>query len=104
MRVGQEHLGHHRGERERELRTNLRLLVRWKHVDDAVDRLHGRVGVKRAHDQVARLGDGERRLHRLEIAHLTEQHHIGILAQGVLERRLERSGVAPTSRWLITLR
>ena len=43
--------------------------------------------------QMARFGNGERRLDGLEIAHLTEQDDIGILPQHVLERGGEGLGV-----------
>ena len=32
--------------------------------------------------QVARLGDAQRRLDRLQVAHLADQHDVGVLAQG----------------------
>ena len=46
-----------------------------------------RVGVQRREGQVAGLGDGQRGLDRLEVAHLADQHDVRILAQDVLERR-----------------
>jgi hypothetical protein len=69
--------------------------VRGKYVDHTVDALHGRVGVQRGEDQVTRFRDGQRGLDRLEIAHLADQHHVGVLAQHVLERLLEAGGVVP---------
>src|SRR5207237_1300137 len=47
-------------EHERQLGTDLRLLVRREHVDDAVDAFHRRVGVQRGYSEVARLRDGQR--------------------------------------------
>jgi hypothetical protein len=49
-----------------------------------------RVGVQGAERQVARLRDAQRRFHRLEVAHLADEHHVGVLAQ----RRAERVGEA----------
>src|SRR6266487_1665825 len=91
----QERLRQHALEHERELRAHLRLLVRREHVDDTVDRLGGRVGVQRRKRQVAGLGDRQRRLNRLEIAHFADQHDVGVLAQRVLERGLEAVGIGP---------
>ena len=61
-----------------------------------------RRGVQRAEDQVAGLrgldGDG----HRLEVAHLADEHDVGVLAQRRAQRVLERRRCAsPTWRWLI---
>jgi len=39
------------------------------------------------------LGHGQRRLDGLEVAHLTDQHHVRILAQDVLERSAEAHGI-----------
>jgi hypothetical protein len=55
--------------------------------------------VERREDEVTRLGDRERRLDRLEVAHLADEHDVRILAQDVLERVLERAVSLPTSRW-----
>ena len=50
-------------------------------------------GVDRAEDQVPRLGRLQRRLERLAVAHLPDQHHVGVFAHQVLQRRLERRHV-----------
>ena len=68
--------------------------MRREHVDDAVDRLRRRVGVQRPERQVARLGDAQRRLDRLEVAHLADQHDVGILAQRRAQRAREALRVA----------
>ena len=81
-------------EHERELRADLRLLVRREDVDDAVDRLRRRVGVQRAERQVARLGDLQRRFDRLEVAHLADEHDVRVLAQ----RGAQRVGEAAACR------
>ena len=73
-------------EHQRELRANLRLLVRRKGVDDARDRLRRRVGVQRRHRQVAGFGQLERGFHRLEVAHFADEDHVRVLAQ----RRAQR--------------
>ena len=86
---------------DRELHPDLGLLLGGEDVDDPVDRLRGRLGVKGGEDQVAGLGRGQRGGHRLQVAHLADEDHVGVLA----ERRLQRaarspSASAPISRWL----
>ena len=76
-------------EHQRQLRADLRLLVRRKDVDDAAEGLHGGAGVQGREDQMAGLGDGERRLDGLPVAHLADQHDVGVLAQHVLQRGAE---------------
>ncbi len=68
-------------EHERQLGADLRLLVGGEDVDDAVDRLRRRVGVQGGEGQVAGLGDAQRRLDRLQVAHLADQHDVRVLAQ-----------------------
>ena len=75
-------------EHERQLSPDLRLLMRRKHVDDAVNRLRRRVRVQRAERQVACLGDPKRRLGGFEVAQLADENDVRILAQ----RRTERFG------------
>jgi hypothetical protein len=100
--VGLQHLGGHdpagavRGreqllgddplERDRELHPYLPLLLGREDVDDPVHRLRGGLGVQGRENQVAGLGGGQRGGHRLEVAHLADEDHIGVLAQ----RRLQR--------------
>ena len=66
---------------EGELGSHLGLLVRREDIDNAVDRLDGRVGVQRREDHVSRLGDVQRGLDALQIAHLADQHDVRVLAQ-----------------------
>ena len=49
--------------------------------------------MQRREHQVPGLGDRERRLDGLEVAHLADQDDVGVLAQHVLERLRERLGV-----------
>ena len=83
MAVGgrDEVLGDDALERRRELHAHLLLLRGGKGVDDAVDRLRRALGVKRREDEVTRLGGGERGRDRLEVAHLADEDHVGVLAQ-----------------------
>jgi hypothetical protein len=92
LAVGARHepLRDHRLQDARELDAHLLLLVGREHRDDAVDRLGGVERVQRAHHEMAGLGRRERRLDRLEVAHLTDEDHVGILAQ----RRAQRVGEA----------
>ena len=80
-------------EHQRQLRADLRLLVRREDVDDAVDRLRRRVGVQRRERQVAGLGDAQRRLDRLEVAHFADEDDVGVLAQRGAQRHREAVGV-----------
>src|SRR3954451_11821627 len=74
---------------DRQLRADLVLLLRRERVDDAVDGLRRVLGVKRREDQVAGLGRGQRGLHRLQVAHLADEDHVRVLAEGRLERLAE---------------
>src|SRR5581483_10449120 len=56
-----------------ELDANLALLPRWKHVDDAVDRLRRTLRVQRREDEVTGLGRGQCSGDRLEVAHLPDE-------------------------------
>src|SRR5204863_1161608 len=70
---------------ERQLGADLGLLVRREHIDDAVDALHGGVGVQRGEREVAGLRDRQRRRDRLEIAHLADEHDVRVLPQRVFQ-------------------
>ena len=65
-----------------DLHPDLLLLVRRKDVDDAVDRLRAVLRVKGREHQVACLGRGQGDLDGLQVAHLTDEDDVGILAQG----------------------
>ena len=91
----QQALRDHAAQHARERQARLLLLVRREHRDDAVDRL-GRVdGVQRRQHEVAGLGRGHRDLRGLEVAHLADQDHVGILAQRRTQRARERHRVEP---------
>src|SRR5437588_1264996 len=87
---GHQLLGHHALQGDRQLHAHLSLLVGGQHVDHAVDGLRRVLGVQGGEYQVPGLGRGQRRRDRLQIAHLADQDHVGVLAQ----RRLERRGEA----------
>ena len=72
-----------------ELDPHLLLLVRREHVDDPVDRLRRVLRVQGREDQVTGLGRGDRRSDRLEVTHLADEDHVGVLAEDVLERLAE---------------
>ena len=88
------------GQRGGELHADLGLLLGREDVDHAGERLGGVVGVQGREDQVAGLGDGQREPDRLEVAHLADQQHVGVLAQRGAQRVGERAVSVPTSRWL----
>ena len=88
-------------QRAGELHPDLRLLLRGEDVDDAVEGLGGVVGVHGGEDEVAGLGDGERGRDRVDVAHLADEQHIGVLAAGpIAAPRPKLSVSCPTSRWL----
>ena len=90
---GQQLLGHDALERDRQLDADLALLRGREHVDDAVDRLRGVLRMQGGEDQVAGLRRGQRGGDRLQVAHLADQDHVGVLAQGGLQGRGEAGGV-----------
>ena len=51
-------------------------------------------------DEVAGLGSGQRRRDRLEVSHLAEEDHVGVLAERAAQSVGERGRVGPSSRWL----
>ena len=61
------------------------LLGRRERVHDPVHGLGRVLGVKRREDEVAGLGGGQGRRHRLEVAHLAYEDHVRVLAEGGLE-------------------
>jgi hypothetical protein len=93
-------LGHDPLQADRQLGAHLPLLGGWEDVDDAVDGLRRVLGVERREDEVAGLGRGQGGPDRLHVAHLADEDHVGVLAQGGLEGHGEGLGVAPSSRWL----
>ena len=68
------------------LNPDLLLLLAGEDVDDPVDRLGGVVGVEGGEDQVAGLGDGQGDPDRLQVAHLTDQQHVRVLAEAAAQR------------------
>ena len=81
-----------------ELHAHLVLLRGREDVDDAVDRARRALRVQRREDEVAGLGRGQRGRDRLEVAHLAEEDHVGVLAergaQSVGERGRVRADLA----------
>jgi len=69
--------------------------VRWKHIDNPVDRLGRVLSVQRPEDEVAGLGGGQRGGDGLEVSHLPNEDDVGILTQGVLEGGGEAVRVGP---------
>ena len=43
---------------------------------------------------------GERGLHGLDVTHLADEDHVGVLAEHPLQRGVEVAVSVPTSRWL----
>ena len=89
----QQRLADHAFEHERQLGAHLRLLVSREHVDHASNRLRRRARVQAAEREMARLCDPQRRFDRLEVPHLADEDHVGILAKRSAERAGEAAGV-----------
>ena len=69
------------------------LLVRREDVYDPVDGLGGVLGVQRPEDEVPGLGRRHRERDGLQVAHLADEYHVGVLPQHVLQRLGEALGV-----------
>ena len=78
---GQEGLGQDRFQGHREHDPDLGLVLRREDVDDARNRLRGRVGMQGGEGQVPRFGYPDGHLHGFQVAHFADQDDIGILAQ-----------------------
>ena len=92
---GHEGLRDDRLDRDAELRSDLRLLLGGKDVDDSVDRLRGVDRMQCREDEVAGLGSGDRKLDRFQVAHFTDEDDVGVLPHDVLERLGEGVGIRP---------
>jgi hypothetical protein len=73
--------------------TRICLAVGRKLIDHAVHSRRRRGRVQRTEDEVAGFGRLDRDRHCFEVAHLADQHDVGILAQRRPQCRLEAGGV-----------
>jgi hypothetical protein len=87
-------------ERVRDHDAHLLLLLRCKDVDDAVDRRRRALRVQGAEDEVPGLRSGERGGDRLEVAHLADEDHVGVLAERAFNASAKLDASGPISRWL----
>ena len=78
----QEGLGQNGLQGFRQLCADLCLLLRRERVDDAVDRLGRAGGVERSQHQVTGLLGGQGQTDRLQVAHLADEDHVRVFAQG----------------------
>ena len=78
---GHQCLAQDRNERLGQLNANLFLLIYRKLIDDTRYRPVGGGRVQRSEDQVPRLGGPQSCLHCLQVAKLSDQDHVRILAQ-----------------------
>ena len=62
------------------------VLIGREDVDDSVDGALGAGGVQRGEDDVAGFGRGDGRLDRLQVSHLADEDHVGVLSQGAANR------------------
>ncbi len=81
-------------QRVAQLSADLLLLVRRKHIDDAVDALRRSLRVQSGKDEVTGLRSRQRGLNRLRIAKLADQDDVGVLSQDPPQRFCEGAGVA----------
>ena len=91
---GHEPLGDDRRERARQLQPDLRLLIGREHVDDAVERLRRRrwcAASRSTRWPVSASVSVDR--DRLEVAHLADEHDVGVLTQRAAQRAVEDSRV-----------
>ena len=61
---------------------HLPLLLGREDVNDAIDGLGGRLGVQRGEDEMAGLGGRKSGGDRLQVPHLADEDHVGVLSQG----------------------
>ncbi len=71
----------------------MRLLVGGKHVDHAVHRLGRAIRVQRAHHENAHFRCGHGDAHGLQVAQLSDENHVRVLAQRRVQRGSEAGGV-----------
>src|SRR3989440_1413488 len=80
-------------QRGRQHGAHVRLLVGGERVHHAVDGRRRAVGVQRTHDEDAHLRRGDGEAHGLEVAQLADQDHVGVFAQGGVQRGGEARAV-----------
>ena len=88
--LGDKLLGEYPFKDKRKLNPDLLLLMRWKDVDYAVDRLDCRIRMQGGKGQMPCLRYGERCLYCFEIAHLADQHDIGVLPEDIPQGGFKR--------------
>ena len=67
--------------------------MRREDVDHAIDTLRCTISVQGGKHQVACLSNGDSSTNRLKIAHLTNQHHVWVLAQARAQRSAKGVGI-----------
>ena len=92
---GQQLLAEHRLKGHGQLHPDLLLPVRREGVHDAVDGVHGGVGVQSAQDQMARLRRRHGGLDGLPVPHLPHQDDVRVLPQGRAQGAGKAGGVPP---------
>src|SRR2546427_11976676 len=82
----QQRQAQHGLQRQRQLSADLRLPVLGEDVDDPVNRVRARARVQGREREMPRLRQGQHGLDRLDVTHLTDQHHVGALADNAAQR------------------
>ena len=70
----------------RQVHEHLAVLLLREHIDDAIERFRGVIGMQRAEDEVSGTGHVQRRLHRFAIAYFTDLDDIRRGPHGALQR------------------
>src|SRR2546425_6554966 len=91
----QQRQAQHGLQRQRQLGADLLLPVLGEDVDDPVNRVRARARVQGREREMPRLRQGQHGLDRLDVAHLSDEHHVGALAEDAAQRPRERRRVTP---------
>jgi hypothetical protein len=76
-----------------ELHANLRLLVRRKNIDDAINGFRCAVRVERGEDEVAGFRERDHGINRFERTHFSDENNVRILAKHMLQPLFKRQEV-----------
>ena len=90
---GHEGLGEHANEGSGELGSDLVLGVLWEDIDDTVDGGAGGVGMEGAEDDVTGFGSFNGGMDGFEIAHFTDEDHVGIHTERAADALFEAGDI-----------
>ena len=93
--TGEECLRQDADDGDRELRTDLFLLLGGEYVDDSVDGPLGTGCMERTKDHVPRFGSGNGGRDRGQVSHFPDENHVGVHSQGSPQRFGEVRDIDP---------